>query len=295
MPPRTRRRPPASARCWRQRASAAGWRPAIADVPQGQGGRQPRGHPHLRSGAPPLLGCGQHLGYCASRHRAGHSLRAAGALSPPGRRRPQSLSRVLPQPVAVARCLPGARGQARGPRRRRPGAAGRGRRFGRWRWLDAPEGVEGKREEIIAAVRGTWPRLRFGRDQSRAPAAAEWRRLSRRTWGIVWAPRSPSALGPRPGPRPGSHRDEPSGHLDQTRPRRDGASPRAAHQGLRPSQRPGDHVRGPETEDDPNSLLHDTWAYDPVANTWTELKPAGAVPSPRIDSLAWPTTRSPGG
>jgi N-acetylneuraminic acid mutarotase len=29
------------------------------------------------------------------------------------------------------------------------------------------------------------------------------------------------------------------------------------------------------------TLLNDTWAYDPSVNTWTELDPAGDVPSPR--------------
>jgi N-acetylneuraminic acid mutarotase len=28
--------------------------------------------------------------------------------------------------------------------------------------------------------------------------------------------------------------------------------------------------------------LNDTWAYDPTTNTWSDLKPAGAVPDPRI-------------
>ena len=27
--------------------------------------------------------------------------------------------------------------------------------------------------------------------------------------------------------------------------------------------------------------LNDTWAYDPAANTWTELEPAGTLPSAR--------------
>jgi N-acetylneuraminic acid mutarotase len=34
-----------------------------------------------------------------------------------------------------------------------------------------------------------------------------------------------------------------------------------------------DDARGPDA-----NLLTDTWAYDPVANTWTELKPSGTVP-----------------
>ena len=33
--------------------------------------------------------------------------------------------------------------------------------------------------------------------------------------------------------------------------------------------------------DPPDTVFGDTWAYDPVANTWTELKPAGSLPSPR--------------
>jgi N-acetylneuraminic acid mutarotase len=31
--------------------------------------------------------------------------------------------------------------------------------------------------------------------------------------------------------------------------------------------------------------LNDTWAYDPVANSWTELKPSGAIPSGRYASM----------
>ena len=36
--------------------------------------------------------------------------------------------------------------------------------------------------------------------------------------------------------------------------------------------------------DDFNEIeLNDTWAYDPAANTWTELSPAGDLPAPRED------------
>ena len=28
-------------------------------------------------------------------------------------------------------------------------------------------------------------------------------------------------------------------------------------------------------------FLNDTWAYDPVANTWTELDPSGTLPPAR--------------
>ena len=34
--------------------------------------------------------------------------------------------------------------------------------------------------------------------------------------------------------------------------------------------------------------LNDTWAYDPEANTWADLKPAGPVPVARYASR-WPT------
>ena len=36
-----------------------------------------------------------------------------------------------------------------------------------------------------------------------------------------------------------------------------------------------------EQEKDESLWFDDTWAYDPAANTWTELKPSGAVPSAR--------------
>ncbi len=37
----------------------------------------------------------------------------------------------------------------------------------------------------------------------------------------------------------------------------------------------------PKTTGQVGTFLNDTWAYDPVANTWTELKPSGTLPSPR--------------
>jgi N-acetylneuraminic acid mutarotase len=44
---------------------------------------------------------------------------------------------------------------------------------------------------------------------------------------------------------------------------------------------------------DATSLLNGTWAYDPAAKTWTELKPSGAVPPARYGAaMAYdPTTR----
>ena len=39
-----------------------------------------------------------------------------------------------------------------------------------------------------------------------------------------------------------------------------------------------DHVRRQERY---GTSLDDTWAYDPTANTWTELEPSGTLPSAR--------------
>ena len=45
---------------------------------------------------------------------------------------------------------------------------------------------------------------------------------------------------------------------------------------------------GPDAE---GQAKDDTWAYDPAANTWTELKPTGAVPSAALLVAAWSTPR----
>ena len=42
---------------------------------------------------------------------------------------------------------------------------------------------------------------------------------------------------------------------------------------------------------DAGAPLNDTWAYDPAANAWTELKPAGTLPAPRsAQSMAYDLT-----
>ena len=46
---------------------------------------------------------------------------------------------------------------------------------------------------------------------------------------------------------------------------------------VRSDQRTADHVRRHRTTP---GALNDTWAYDPVANAWTELKPSGTLPPP---------------
>ncbi len=46
------------------------------------------------------------------------------------------------------------------------------------------------------------------------------------------------------------------------------------------ADRQGDPLWRGLTADD--STLNDTWAYDPAANTWTELHPAGGLPPARM-------------
>ena len=41
--------------------------------------------------------------------------------------------------------------------------------------------------------------------------------------------------------------------------------------------------------------LDDTWAYDPAANAWTELKPSGDAALRPLRRTPWRTIRSPDG
>ena len=41
---------------------------------------------------------------------------------------------------------------------------------------------------------------------------------------------------------------------------------------------------------DSSTFFNDTWAYDPVANTWTELKPSGELPRACYASMVYDVT-----
>jgi N-acetylneuraminic acid mutarotase len=122
--------------------------------------------------------------------------------------------------------------------------------------------------------------------------AAGWRRLNRRTWGVavgVTLLVLAIGLGLGLGLALGLNRH----HSAWTELKPSGALPpaRAVHA---MAYDPSTHrlvVFGGGT--DTGDPLDDTWAYDPTANTWTELKPSGTVPSPRLfASMAYdPTTR----
>ena len=36
-----------------------------------------------------------------------------------------------------------------------------------------------------------------------------------------------------------------------------------------------------------SKFYNDTWEYDPVANTWTELRPSGELPAARFTTLVY--------
>lgn len=149
---------------------------------------------------------------------------------------------------------------------------------GPWRGLDAPEGVDTKREEILAAVRGHLAQSDTSAQSQEAEAAAAGRwRPSRRTWGIMAAAALlVLALGLGLGL---------------------GLRGTVVHQGTWTKLEPGgaEPPRGsglamvyePSSErlflygGSAGEVLSDTtWAYDPVANTWTELEPSGTLPPP---------------
>ena len=66
--------------------------------------------------------------------------------------------------------------------------------------------------------------------------------------------------------------------------------------GLRSDHPAADPLRraGADVADATTLVLNDTWAYDPAANTWTELKPAGPLP-PARSGTPWSTIPLPGG
>jgi N-acetylneuraminic acid mutarotase len=161
---------------------------------------------------------------------------------------------------------------------------------GTWRWLDAPEGVESRRQDIISAVRG-----RFAQEpgaESQQPDAtppsqragtsglALRRRLGRRAWALgAGAALVALALGLGLG----------LGLTAQGRD--DGTWAKLAPQNTAPSSS-GALIYDPVARRfimfgrpqplDPFNLrtppIADTWAYDPAANTWTELEPSGTLP-----------------
>ena len=144
-------------------------------------------------------------------------------------------------------------------------------------WIEARGGVEGKRKEIIAAVR---------RQLAGSSAAAGRARWGRRTWGIA-AAAVLVALALGLGLGLGLTRNQASSGTGAT-------DSRIAWTELKPSGALPAARDSPAMVYDPSSgrlivfgggvatqNFNDSWAYDPVANAWSELKPSGTLPPAR--------------
>jgi N-acetylneuraminic acid mutarotase len=152
-----------------------------------------------------------------------------------------------------------------------------------WRWLDAPDGVDSKREEIVAAVR-----TKLAQAAASTPAykkaAGWWRRGHRAWWIAASAAAVVVALGLGLGLGLGLAGS--AGHQ--------GTWTRLSPAGTSPPPRAGDLMVCDTSSErlivfgggGPSTGLNDMWAYDPAANTWTELQPSGTVPPGRCDYAA---------
>ena len=147
-----------------------------------------------------------------------------------------------------------------------------------WRWLDAPEGLDGKREEIIAAVRGQLAESARSAEVPVTTKEAGWRRLGRKKWLITAGALAALALALGLGLGLGLAGTDHTGRWTRLDP--SGTAP--------PARICATMVRDPVGErlilfggNTGDAFLGDTWAYDPAANSWTELKPTGTLPSPR--------------
>ena len=169
-----------------------------------------------------------------------------------------------------------------------------------WQWLEAAEGVENRHEEIVTAVRrqlaGTSKRDKTpGEDEIVSPAGAaeieaspapeaeanslaepaSSHRHRRRTWVMVLASAVLiAALGLGLGLGLQRHESTwtelvPTGALPEARDRLG-----VAYESSNDSMIMFGGINS-------TSIFGDTWAYDPVANRWTDLAPPGAVPSKR--------------
>ncbi|MBN1322109.1 MAG: TIR domain-containing protein [Thermoleophilia bacterium] len=150
-------------------------------------------------------------------------------------------------------------------------------------WIEAPQGVEGKQKEIISAARE-----RLSRSSATAAvgaAASAARARHRKTWGIAAAVLAVAALGlglglgltrDRAAPQDGSM----GGRIawSELKPAGTLPSERSAHAMAHDPTGGRMVMFGGMTITD---FLNDTWTYDPVANTWTELEPSGSLPAAR--------------
>ncbi len=164
-----------------------------------------------------------------------------------------------------------------------------------WQWLEAPDGVEHRREEIVAAVHR---QLAGSPDRGNAPE-----------------PDPPAPLDAEEGPEAGRREEAVSPHERRRKARivafalavvavavglglglglgltSDHATwAKLAPLGTLPSVRFGHSVAYDSNDglvivfggQSPSAYLSDTWAYDPAASVWTERHPSGSIPSERV-------------
>jgi N-acetylneuraminic acid mutarotase len=163
-----------------------------------------------------------------------------------------------------------------------------------WQWLEVPGGVDDRREEIVAAVRG---QLTGASEPATAPDSgaavaselteepepgpptepASPRRPRRRAWVIALASAVLiAAIGLGLGLGLQRHHStwtelDPSGTLP---------AGRNSHSMAYDSSDGLVIMFGGGNASAP-LLFNDTWAYDPIANSWTELNPSGTLPPVR--------------
>ncbi len=157
-----------------------------------------------------------------------------------------------------------------------------------WRKVDATTGVEKKQAEIITAVRDA---IGIPASGGTKKGAGPWR-WSRRRWGIALGSAvlvTALALGLGLGltrDHPASEDAVMSGRVTWTELRPTGSLPSARY-GQKMVQDPTSGrviMFGGYAGADGGAALNDTWAYDPNANTWTDLQPSGTLPPGRFAS-----------
>jgi N-acetylneuraminic acid mutarotase len=184
-----------------------------------------------------------------------------------------------------------------------------------WQWLDVAIGVEKKRREVVAAVRGQLDRVLHAatspNEQSEAdtrPQAISSHKRPRRTWvmlaaaavliaaaaaGGTWvamhhrsgAQASSSSLATTAAGNTTSSNGPARKHNTWTDLSPSGELPpaRSYHSMVyAPSSGRVIMFGGKGKVSVLADLFNDIWAYDPTANTWTNLNPTGALPLARI-------------
>ncbi len=160
-----------------------------------------------------------------------------------------------------------------------------------WQKLDATAGIEQKNAEIIAAVRGAIAApgaVARPKPGARKGAARLFRGGRRKWWVALASVLVVVAVGLGLGFGLAGHDADSSSsvtgsHNTWAELSPSGPLPRARYgHDMELDSSSGLLVMFGGLADASAAYLNDTWAYDPAANTWTDLKPSGALPSARF-------------